>query len=94
MHYPNSFLSYRSLKLDALTAGTPRVLVQNGQMIKEAMAAEHVNEAELLAMLRLNQVDEIKDVARGTLETNGQLSVIKTDEAKELEKRDLEEAQG
>jgi uncharacterized membrane protein YcaP (DUF421 family) len=34
----------------------------------------------------------LSDVRRATLETNGQLSVIKTEKAQELQKRDLEQA--
>lgn len=41
------------------------------------MAAERVNENELDGMLREKGVDSPDDVARGTLETNGQLSVLK-----------------
>lgn len=89
LHYLNSFLSYRSKRFDELTAGKPRLLVENGKMLHDAMAAEHVNEQELFSMLRENQIDDLEDVARAVLETNGQLSVEKTQAAKELEKRDL-----
>ncbi len=89
MHYANSYLGFRFPTFDELTGGKPRELVRDGKMIPEAMAAEHVNEEELQSMLRENQIDDINDVAVGTLETNGQLSVLKTEEAREVEKRDL-----
>jgi uncharacterized membrane protein YcaP (DUF421 family) len=90
MHYLNSFLSFHFPAFDDLTAGKARLMIENGKMLKGAMAAEHVNEKELKSLLRENQIDDVQDVARGMLEVNGMLSVQKTDEAKELEKRDIE----
>lgn len=90
LHYANSFLGFHFPSFDELTGGKPRLLIENGKMIKRAMAAEHVNENELESMLRECEIDDIHDVARGTLETNGQLSVIRTEPARELEKRDLD----
>jgi uncharacterized membrane protein YcaP (DUF421 family) len=90
LHLANSFLGFRFPSFDALTGGKPRVLIENGKMIQDAMAAERVNKEELESMLRECEIDDIRDVARGTLETNGQLSVIKIEPAKELEKRDLD----
>ncbi len=93
LHMLNSFLSYKSITFDKLTGGEPRVLVKDGEMDRKAMAAERINEEELWTMLRENKIDEdeLKDVKRGTLETNGQLSVIKAEEAKELQKGDIKQ---
>jgi uncharacterized membrane protein YcaP (DUF421 family) len=89
LHYANSALGFHFPSFDELTGGKPRVLIEDGKMIKSAMAAEHINESELKSLLRENEIDDLKDVAVGTLETNGQLSVKRTEEARELEKRDL-----
>jgi uncharacterized membrane protein YcaP (DUF421 family) len=91
-HYANSWLGHRSVRLDHLTGGTPTVLVRDGQLDRDAMRREHVNEDELAALLRLQQVDDVRDVARATLETTGELSVIRTEEARALQKRDLDRA--
>jgi uncharacterized membrane protein YcaP (DUF421 family) len=63
-------------------------------MQHDAMAAEHVNEEELWAMLREQQIDRLDEVKTGTLEINGVLSVIKTEETKPLEKRDIQALRG
>jgi uncharacterized membrane protein YcaP (DUF421 family) len=89
LHYANSFLGFKFPAFEQLTGGKPRELIKDGKMLPEAMAAEHVNQDELTSLLRENQIDDIQDVAVGTLETNGQLSVRKIPEAHELEKRDL-----
>ena len=91
-HWVNSWLSVRSPRLDALTGGAPRVLVAAGTPVRAAMAREHVSDAELESMLRLAEVDDLHDVQRATLETNGHLSVIRTAAAKPLTRADLEQA--
>ncbi len=90
VHYVNSFLSYHFPKFDELAGGKPRLLIEKGKMLREAMSAEHVSAAELKALLRELEVQDIQDVERGMLEVNGRLSVLKTEPAQELEKRDLE----
>lgn len=91
-HYANSYLSFRSRRIDELLGGKPSVLVRDGQIEREAMAKEQVNEEELWALLRLQQIDKLEEVKAATLEPDGQLSVIKTEEAKELQKGDLQRA--
>jgi uncharacterized membrane protein YcaP (DUF421 family) len=92
LHYLNSYLSFKSPAFDRLTGGEPTVLVENGERMHDGMARTRVNEETLQSMLRLQQVDQLSDVERATLETNGQLSVIKTEQAQELEKQDLQQA--
>jgi len=89
-HAVNSWLSYRSERFDRLTGGEPTVLVRNGEMDRKGMRQERVNEEELWSLLRLQGIDDLKDVKEATLEPDGVLSVLKTDEARELQKRDLE----
>ena len=91
-HFVNSYLSSRSRRFDRLTGGGPAILVRNGVMDREAMRREHVNEEELWSLLRLQGIDDLRDVREATLEPDGLLSVLKTDDAKELQKRDLDQA--
>jgi uncharacterized membrane protein YcaP (DUF421 family) len=88
-HFTNSWASYKSKFIDRLTGASPRVLVENGQIVREALAAERMNEQELWSQLRLESVDDLNEVKRATLEPSGQVSVIKQDWAKELQKGDL-----
>lgn len=93
LHYANSFLGFHFPWFEDLTAGKPKLVIRNGKMVKEAMASEHLSEQELDSLLREHQIQDLKDVERGTLETNGQLSILKTEPARELEKRDLKSRQ-
>jgi uncharacterized membrane protein YcaP (DUF421 family) len=89
-HAVNSYLSYRSERFDRLAGGEPTVLVQNGKIVRRAMKQERVNEEELSSLLRQQGIEDLGDVKKATLEPDGLLSVIKTDEAQELQKRDLD----
>jgi uncharacterized membrane protein YcaP (DUF421 family) len=91
-HFVNSYLSCRSRRVDRLTGGQPTVLVRHGALDREGMRREHVNEEELWSLLRLQGIDDLRDVAEARLEPDGALSVLKTDEARELRKRDLDQA--
>jgi uncharacterized membrane protein YcaP (DUF421 family) len=89
LHYLNSFIGFHVPWFEHLTGGKPRLLIEKGKVLEKAMAAERVSPQEVESLLRENEIDDIRDVERAWLETNGQLSVEKTPEAKELEKRDL-----
>jgi uncharacterized membrane protein YcaP (DUF421 family) len=89
LHFVNSWLGYRSPQYEHLTSGSPQVLVRNGRIDRAASAAERINEEELRALLRLEHIEDLHDVKIATLETTGHLSVIKTDEATEAQRRDL-----
>ena len=92
LHYVNSLLSFRSVTFDRLTGGVARVLVRNGEIDRDGLAMERVNEEELKALLRMQEVDELGEIKEARLEASGHLSVIKTEQAKELQKGDLKRA--
>jgi uncharacterized membrane protein YcaP (DUF421 family) len=92
-HLINAWASYKSKTIDRLTGASPTVMVEHGKIDQDALAKERLNEEELWSELRLMGVEELKEVKRATLEPNGQLSVIKEDWARPVEKRDLPEPQ-
>ncbi len=47
------------------------------------MRKERMNEQEITALLRQQNIDDLREVKLGIVEVNGQLSVIKEDWAKE-----------
>jgi uncharacterized membrane protein YcaP (DUF421 family) len=89
-HFVNSYLSYRSPRFDRLAGGAPTVLVKDGVIVREGLRVERMNEEELWSLLRLQGVDDLKDVKEARLEPDGLLSVIKSEESRELQKRDLD----
>jgi uncharacterized membrane protein YcaP (DUF421 family) len=93
-HLINSYASFKSDFIDKLTGGRPTILIEKGKIQQKSLAKERLNEEELFSELRLMGVDDIKEVKQGTLETNGQISVIKQNWAKPVQKQDLPEAKG
>ena len=88
-HAVNSYLSYRSQRFDRLAGGSPTVLIKDGAIDRKAMRRERINDEELWVMLRLHQIEKLEDVKEASLEPDGQLSVIKTDAARELTRADV-----
>jgi uncharacterized membrane protein YcaP (DUF421 family) len=64
-------------------------MVKNGQIQRRNLARERLNEEELLSELRIMGVDEVKEVKQATLEPNGQISVLKEEWAKPVQRQDL-----
>jgi len=89
-HYANSWLSYWGHGLDRVLEGKPTVVVRDGRLERQGMRAERMNESDVYAELRLNGVDDIEEVRLATVETDGQVSVLRQDWAKTLQKGDLD----
>jgi len=89
-HYANSWLSYWGHGFDKLLEGTPTVVVRDGQLQRKGMRAERMNENEVRAELRLNDVDDLEEVRVAMVETDGQVSVLRQEWARTLQKGDLE----
>ncbi len=59
-----------------LVRSRPRLLLENGNYRKAAMAAERVTEADINEAIRSQGVGRIEDVGAVVLETDGTMSVI------------------
>jgi uncharacterized membrane protein YcaP (DUF421 family) len=92
-HLINSWASYKSKIIDRITGAEPTILVEKGKVLHDNLAKERFNEDELQSELRLMGIDDLKEVKQATLEPNGQVSVIKEQWAKPIQKSDLPEKQ-
>ncbi len=89
LQYGTGWLSYLSRPLDRLLQGEPAVMVRDGELQRQALRAERLSEEDLMAMLREQQIDDLREVKLGTLEVNGMLTVIKQEWAEAVQKGDL-----
>ncbi len=83
--------SYLSIKLPffmTLTQGRPTVIIENGRVLEKSLLKNRLTIAELNEELRLKNIN-IADVYLAIIENNGQLSIIPTNEASALTRRDL-----
>jgi uncharacterized membrane protein YcaP (DUF421 family) len=91
-HLINSWASYKSKLIEKITCAEPTELVKSGKFIKDALAKERINEAEVFSEMRQMGIEDLKEVKTATLEPNGKISFIQEEWAKTLQKGDLKKA--
>lgn len=89
LHWLNSWFGFKFPTFQQLTAGKSTVLIKNGQLQRDGMAKERMDEDEIWEELRLKEIDDLAEVKEARLETTGQVSVLREEWAKELQKGDL-----
>ena len=87
--YGNSWLSYWDHGFDRILEGTPTVVVQDGALQRKGLRTERMNEKDALAELRLQGVEDLREVKLAMIENDGHFSVIRQDWAEPLQKADL-----
>ena len=75
-HVALSNLTYRVRWLERLVDGRPRVLVQDGVVNEQLMQSERISPSDLAAALRAGGCLHAHEVARATIEVNGQITVV------------------
>lgn len=73
-----SFLSIKSSKLKQWINGKPTILIDHGRINVKEMRRLRISVDGLLEQLRIEDCPSISDAAYAVMETNGELSVIKT----------------
>jgi uncharacterized membrane protein YcaP (DUF421 family) len=89
VEYANSWISYSSDTANRWLEGEPTPLVVDGQLQRPGMRKERMHARDVMAELRLEGIDDLSKVKRATLETDGEVSVIRQGWAEPVEKRDL-----
>lgn len=86
--YALDWLGFSSKLMSRLIDAEPVLLVKNGRFQRRNMKRELITEDEIIARLRIQGIDDIKEVKECRLEGNGEFSVIKrSDEAAEGNKK-------
>jgi uncharacterized membrane protein YcaP (DUF421 family) len=88
--YATSWLSYGNRDLNRILEGIPTPVLVNGELQRDALRKELMNEKEVLAALRMEGIDDMREVKLASLEVDGTISVIKHDWAEPVQKSDLE----
>jgi uncharacterized membrane protein YcaP (DUF421 family) len=78
-HRGMAFACARSPLLRRLVRGSARTLVRNGQVDRDALVAEGMCDADLLAGLRKLGIDRVEDVKVAALEETGHISAVRAD---------------
>lgn len=75
-HVVLAHLTFRFPRIERLIDGQPQVLVRNGQVDTGLMHKEQLSTQDLEAALRAGGCLNVHEVARATIETNGQITVV------------------
>jgi uncharacterized membrane protein YcaP (DUF421 family) len=87
--YVNAWLSYWDHGFDAILEGKPTPIVRNGEMVLRGMRKERMNVKAVMHELRLQGVDDIREVKLAMVETDGVVSVIKESWAEPVRRADI-----
>ena len=87
--YLISLVTLKSRPFRKILEGTPTIVINNGQILKENMHSMRYDVDELTSQLRQQGVLDISEVQFAILETSGELSVIKNTANQQLTKSDL-----
>jgi uncharacterized membrane protein YcaP (DUF421 family) len=90
--YATSWLGFRHRRIHRVLEGTPVVLVEDGRFQLRGMLRERMSEKEIMAELRLQGIDDLREVKLVVLENSGEVSVLKQPWAEPLKKADLGDA--
>lgn len=74
-----NWLSFHSTIMRKLIEPRPLPLIHNGKMLRRNMRHELITVEELHGQLREEGIDDISKVALATIESDGQISVVKRD---------------
>jgi len=94
LHMLVSYAGWRSQHIHNFVASTPTPVVQKGELLFEGMRQERTPEQTVLMALRMLGEDSPHEVREGAWEPNGQLSVLKIEKEKPLQKGDLSSETG
>lgn len=71
------WLGFKSEAMSGVLEPRPVLLIKNGRMLRKNMDSEMITEDEVLGQLRLQGIEDIKDVKQCRLESNGEFSIIR-----------------
>lgn len=83
-------LALKNRKLAKLADGEPTILIENGKIMEDKLAATFYRFDDLMKDLRKKNVFNISDVEFAILETDGSLSVLTKSQAQPVTPRDLQ----
>lgn len=75
-----SWITLRFPGLRKLVSGSPKIIITNGEIDREALTELRLSEADVMSALRSQQVFDVKDVQQAVVETNGSISVKRGEE--------------
>ena len=83
-------ITLKNKRLRILFDGKPTVLVKNGVIFPSALKKERIHIDELTMMLREKEIYSLDEVLHVTLETNGEIGVMKKPSSRNVTQQDMQ----
>lgn len=83
-----SYISLKSKTFRKFLCGEPTTVIRDGVINQKNMEGLRFTHTDLMEELRQGGCDDIKEVKRAIVETNGKLSIILKEEERPLTKKD------
>ncbi len=90
MHLAVEMGTFSNRALARLIEGEQAPVVHDGSLDRVGMRQERLNEQEVMAQLRQQGIDDMREVASADVELSGQVSVLQHQWAREAQKKDVE----
>jgi uncharacterized membrane protein YcaP (DUF421 family) len=81
--YAFDWLGYRFPRFGRLIESPPLLLIENGNLLRRNMRRELITEEELIGQLRLQGLEDFKQVKKAHMEGDGKISFIPFEKAHE-----------
>lgn len=79
-----SWVTYMFPRAEKLFDGEPRVVIRDGQLLKDNLRRDRITQGEVESEMRLAGIASIEQVAWAILEPQGKISFIKKDDSDSL----------
>jgi len=87
-----SWASYLSPRVERLLDGEPRVIIRQGELLRDNLRRDRLTRSEVESEMRLAGIARIADVDWAILETNGKISFIARDGGDDTRQSDQPDA--
>jgi uncharacterized membrane protein YcaP (DUF421 family) len=77
LQYAVSWLSVRSRLFEELVKSEPKLLVHNGEILRQALRSARISEEEINSALRMEGINSLSEDTSVVLEADGSLSVFR-----------------
>jgi uncharacterized membrane protein YcaP (DUF421 family) len=86
-----SWATFLSPKVEEILDGEPRVIVRDGQIVRENLHRDRLTRSEILSEMRLAGIAHLSDVAWAILEPQGKMSFIKRETGSDSRPKNAED---
>jgi uncharacterized membrane protein YcaP (DUF421 family) len=89
LHLLVAYGEYRSRAFEHVADGQPVPVAVNGRLVERGLRQERMRPEGLQALLHMQRIEHLDEVAEAYVEPSGKLGVLRREERKPADKRDL-----